>query len=60
VNIEELNALVESAYEAAFEFEAWSYDESEADAVCGFLELHAARTLFHEHPAIPNFHAVAA
>lgn len=38
----------------------WSYDEREADAVCGFLELHAARTLFHEHPAIPNFHAVAA
>lgn len=38
----------------------WDYDEAEADAVCRYLELHAARTLFSEHPSIPSFHAIAA
>lgn len=38
----------------------WDYDEREADSVCSYLELHAARTLFHSHPVIPNFHGIAA
>ncbi len=34
----------------------WSYDESEASDICRFLELHAAKTLFVQHPPMPNFH----
>lgn len=39
---------------------AWGYDEKDADTVCGFIELHAARTLFQGAPTIPDsFHQVS-
>jgi hypothetical protein len=39
---------------------SWGYDEKDADTVCGFIELHAARTLFTANPQIPeSFHAVS-
>jgi hypothetical protein len=32
----------------------WGHEDGEADTVCGFIELHAARTLFHENPVVPD------
>jgi hypothetical protein len=39
---------------------AWGRDEKDADTICGFIELHAARTLFQGNPSLPDsFHAVS-
>lgn len=37
---------------------SWGYDENDATTVAGFIELHAARTLFHENPSIPDTFSV--
>lgn len=34
-----------------FLLDSWGYGEAEANTICQFVELHAARTLTHERPA---------
>ena len=38
----------------------WGYDENMVQTVCDFVELHAARTLFHKFASIPNAVALVA
>jgi hypothetical protein len=33
---------------------AWGYSDDDAATVCSTVELHAARTLFHEAPSVPE------
>jgi len=38
----------------------WGYDEQEAETMSSYVELHAARTLFHENPSVPDSFAAVA